>query len=191
MISITTAQSETDIQEILALQQANLKQNIPIEMQASEGFVTVHHRYDVLQRMNAKMPSIIAKDANAKVIGYTLSMLPEFAEEVPELHSLFSMINTLKYEDKPLRDYAYYVMGQSCVAVGFRGQKILARMLHKHREIYSDRYRLLIASISSKNPRSLRAHTSVGFISIHTFHDDMSDEMWHITVWDWHKDTSS
>ncbi|CAF4653643.1 unnamed protein product [Rotaria sp. Silwood1] len=68
MISITTAQSETDIQEILALQQANLKQNIPIEMQASEGFVTVHHRYDVLQRMNAKMPSIIAKDANAKGI---------------------------------------------------------------------------------------------------------------------------
>lgn len=113
MISIITDQCERDVLEILALQQANLKRNISIQMQASDGFVTVEHRPDVLQKMNLAMASIIAKDTTSKLIGYVLSMLPEFAAEVPELHSLFSTINTLNYKNKPLKEYTYYVMGQS------------------------------------------------------------------------------
>ncbi|CAF1276560.1 unnamed protein product [Rotaria magnacalcarata] len=191
MISITTVQCETDILAIIALQQANLKQNVPIEVQASDGFVTVEHRHNVLQRMNQIMPRIIAKDATSKIIGYALSMPSEFGTAVPELHSLFSIINSLEYKEKPLKDYAYYVMGQSCVAIGFRGQKILTRMLNKHREIYSDRFRLIITSISDKNPRSLHAHISGGFASINSFYDEMTNEIWHILVWDWRKDISS
>ena len=191
MISIGTVQNEADVRAILALQQVNLQRNIPVEMQTSDGFVTVEHQHDTLQRMNRTMPSVIAEDSSGKLIGYTLSMLPEFAVEVPALHSLFSTINTLTYKDKPMQEYTYYLMGQACVASGFRGQKVLSSMLHKHRELYSDRYELIITSISSKNPRSIRAHISVGFTTIHSFYDAMSDEIWYILVWDWRTAMSS
>lgn len=176
---------------ILALQQVNLQRNIPVEMQTSDGFLTVQHQHDTLQRMNQTMPSIIAEDSSGQLIGYTLSMLPEFAVEVPALDSMFSTINTLTYKDKPMQGYTFYMMGQACVASGFRGQKVLSRMLHKHRELYSDRYELIITSISSKNPRSIRAHTSVGFTTIHSFYDAMSDEIWYFLVWDWRTALSS
>jgi hypothetical protein len=191
MISISIAQSEADVRAILALQQVNLQRNVPAEIRTSDGFVTVEHQPDTLQRMNRTMPSVIAQDASGQLIGYTLSMLPEFAVEVPELHSLFSTINTLAYKDKPMQDFTYYMMGQACVASGFRGQKLLSRMLHKHRELYSDRYELIITSISNKNPRSIRAHTSVGFTAIHSFYDAMSDEIWYILLWDWRLDMTS
>ena len=185
MISITTVQSEADVSAILALQQANLPRNVPIGEQISEGFVTVEHRPDVLWRMNQTAPSIIAKNAALELIGYTLTMLPEFAPEVPELGSLFSMISRVEYKGKSLQDYAYYVMGQACVDKRYRGQKLLAQMLHTHREKYSNRYRLLVTYISSQNNRSIRAHTGVGFEIIHSILDPILNETWHLLLWDW------
>ena len=58
-------------------------------------------------------------------------------------------------------------------------------MLLKHREIYSHHYHMIITSISSKNERSLRAHLSMGFEIIHSFHDPVINETWHILLWDW------
>lgn len=191
MISITTAEDEADLRAIMALQYINLKQNTPMDARVSDGFVTVQHRYDVLQRMNMTMPSIIAKYDTFQLIGYALAMLPEFALDVPELRSLFSMIKILKYDGKPLETYSYYVIGQSCVAAGFRGRKVLARMLEKHREMYSDRYQLLITSISEENPRSLRAHISAGFIKFCSFCDEKTKEIWHILIWDWCKENTA
>ena len=104
---------------------------------------------------------------------------------------LFVTGNDLKYKEKPMQGYTYYVMGQACVAAGFRGQKILSRMLDKHRELYSDRYELIVTSISSKNPRSLRAHISAGFTTLHLFYDPMSGSSWYFLLWDWRVDRSS
>ena len=70
--------------------------------------------------MNQAAPSIIAKDGD-NVVGYALTMLPEFGTDVPELLPLFALIDTLSYKDKPLASYNWYVMGQVCVAEGYRG----------------------------------------------------------------------
>jgi hypothetical protein len=187
MISITTVQTEADVSDILALQQVNLRRNVPIDEQNSEGFVTVEHRPDVLWRMNQAAPSIIVKNAASELIGYALVMLPQFVLDVPQLDYLFSLINRLEYKGKLIEEYAYYVMGQGCVAKRYRGQKIFAQMLLMHRELYSHRYQLLLTSISSKNKRSLRAHTAVGFETIHLHYDPVLDETWHIVLWDWQK----
>ncbi|MCK8492560.1 GNAT family N-acetyltransferase [Spirosoma sp. RP8] len=186
MISITTVQSEADVQGILALQQANLRKNVPVEVQANQGFVTVEHDPTVLTRMNQAAPSIIAK-AGDTVVGYCLTMLPEFGADIPELIPLFSLIDALDYNGKPVREYAYYVMGQVCVAEGYRGQQLFDRMYQHHRDVYSNRYQLLITDISANNSRSLRAHARVGFEPLHEFHDPAIGETWVVVLWDWQK----
>ncbi|GAB3896359.1 GNAT family N-acetyltransferase [Spirosoma agri] len=183
MIIITTVQSEADVQGILTLQQANLRKNVPLAVQIDQGFVTVEHDPAVLTRMNQAAPSIIAKDGET-VVGYCLTMLPEFGTDVPELVPLFTLINTLDYNGKPLSDYPYYVMGQVCVADGYRGQRLFDRMYQHHRAVYSDRYRLLITDISANNVRSLRAHARVGFEPLHEFHDPVIGETWVVVLWD-------
>jgi hypothetical protein len=186
MISITTVQSEADVEGILALQQANLRKNVPVDIQLDQGFVTVEHDPAVLTRMNQAAPSIIAKDGD-RVVGYALTMLPEFGADVPELIPLFSLINSLNYNDKSLGDYAYYVMGQVCVADGYRGQQMFDRMFQHHRNVYGDRFQLLITDISANNTRSLRAHARVGFETLHSFHDSTIGETWVVVLWDWQK----
>lgn len=185
-MTITTVQSETDVQGILALQQANLRKNVPLDIQLDQGFVTVEHDPAVLSRMNLAAPSVIAKDGD-RVVGYALTMLPEFGTDIPELLPLFALIDSLSYNSKPLSTYAYYVMGQVCVAEGYRGQRVFDRMYQHHREVYSDRFQLLITDISANNTRSLRAHARVGFEELHSFHDSVIGETWVVVLWDWQK----
>ena len=183
-MTITTVQSQADVNGILTLQQANLRKNVPAEVQADQGFVTVEHDPAVLTRMNQAAPSVIAKDGDI-VVGYALTMLPEFGADILELLPLFELIDTLTYKEKPLRDYSWYVMGQVCVAEGYRGQQLFDRMFQHHREVYGNHYQLLITDISANNTRSLRAHARVGFETLHEFHDPAIGETWVIVVWDW------
>ncbi|GAB3763213.1 GNAT family N-acetyltransferase [Spirosoma pomorum] len=184
MITITTVQSAADVQGILTLQQANLRQNVSVDDQSAQGFVTVNHNPDVLTRMNQVAPSVIAKDG-AKVVGYCLTMLPEFANDIPELLPLFESINQIAYQGKPLREQAYYVMGQVCVDAGYRGQRIFDRMYHHQQEVYGGQYKLLVTDISEKNTRSQRAHERVGFRPLETFYDSTLGENWIVVAWDW------
>ncbi len=184
MLTITTVQSEADVLGILALQQANLRRNVPVPVQAEQGFVTVEHNPQVLTRMNQAAPSIIAKEDDT-VVGYALTMLPEFGTAVPELFPLFTLIDSLTYQEKPIRDYSWYVMGQVCVAEGYRGQQVFDRMFQHHYEVYRNRFQLLITDISATNTRSLRAHKRVGFEPIHEFHDPIIGETWVVVLWDW------
>lgn len=186
MLTITTVQSDADVQGILALQQANLRRNVPIHIQADQGFVTVEHNPSVLRRMNQAAPSVIAKDGET-VVGYALTMLPEFGADVPELLPLFELIETLSYNHQQISDYNWYVMGQVCVANGYRGQQVFDRMFQHHRHVYGNQYQLLITDISANNGRSLRAHSRVGFQAIHEFHDPTIDETWVVVLWDWQK----
>ncbi|QJW91359.1 GNAT family N-acetyltransferase [Spirosoma taeanense] len=185
-VIITTAQSDADVLGILALQRANLRKNLLADVQTAQGFLTVEHNPAVLTRMNQAAPSIIAKDGDC-VVGYALTMLSDFRNDVPELTPLFSFIDTLTYQGNALSTYDYYVMGQVCVADGYRGQQLFDRMYERHRELYARQYRLLVTDISQRNTRSLRAHSRVGFEPLHAFHDPTLGETWVVVVWDWQK----
>ena len=190
MVTITTLESSEDILSVLNLQKENLRENISTDEQITDGFLSWKHEPHVLQRMNDAAPAIIAKNSASEVVGYALANLPlpELALEIRELDLLFSWINKLEYEGKPLRDYSYYIMGQVCVKKTYRRQQIFQQMLNKHREIYHDRYQLLITLVSNKNQPSLRAHCGIGFEIIHTLaHETNKDEQWHMICWNWRK----
>ena len=179
---IKLAETSTELQQILQLQEINLAQNVPMENKKANGFVTVKHDFHVLEKMNATAPQIIAKDGE-HVVGYALVMPKEFSAFVPVLVPMFEMFEKLSYKEKTLTDYSYYVMGQICIADTHRGKGIFEQLYAKHKEVYAKKYELCLTEVSSSNPRSMRAHEKVGFKTIHNF-DDKTDN-WNIMLWDW------
>ena len=185
MVSIGIVESEEDVLAIKALQYDNLRHNVSIEKQKSDGFVTNEYDVEFLRKINRTAPSIIAKDSTSKLIGYALTILPENASDSPAINDLVSLINQTEYKGKSTKTYKYYIMGQVCIADGFRGERIFDRMYDKHRELYGNSYDLLITDISEKNVRSFRAHLRVGFEVLHSYKGHLTDEIWHVVVWDW------
>ncbi|MBI5915053.1 MAG: GNAT family N-acetyltransferase [Bacteroidetes bacterium] len=181
-IQITTIADNEDIRQVLALQQANLSTRVSDEIASSQGFVTVQHNFDLLQKMNGAVPQVIAK-AGDQVVGYALVMLPSFQDLVPVLKPMFVVFDGLDYDGKKVSDYRYYVMGQICVADGYRGMGIFDGLYLKHKELFSGSFDFCITEIATRNTRSLRAHRRVGFETIHTFRDET--DLWEIVVWDW------
>lgn len=186
MTAITTTRSNADLEGILALQQANLRQNLTDDVATEQGFVTLRYTLHQMRQMHRAGPSIIAKDGD-KVVGYVITTLPETRQFVPELANLFDQIDTLTYQNRPLPAYAYYVAGQVCVADGYRGQALLDRMYAHHQTVYSNRFQLLITDISAQNTRSLRVHERIGFQSLQRFHEPTVGEEWIVVVWDWQR----
>ena len=181
-ILFTTIADDDDIRQVLALQQANLSVQVSAEIAASQGFVTVQHDFDLLKKMNEAIPQVIAK-ADDKVVGYALVMLPSFQELIPVLKPMFLLFANLDFNGKKVAEYQYYVMGQICVAEGYRGAGIFDGLYQLHRTLFRSQFDFVATEIASRNTRSIRAHQRVGFQTIHKFQDET--DHWEIVVWDW------
>lgn len=183
-ISITTTQTDDDLRGLLALQQRNQLRNVPADQQLTQGFVTLLYTFEQMKRMHEAAPSVIAKDGD-QVVGYAITTVPGVRGDVPELGNLFAQIDDIGYQGKRLAEYPYYVMGQVCVADGYRGQGIFDALYAHHKTLYQDRFRLFITDISSRNTRSQRAHERVGFQTVKSFYEPDANETWNVVVWDW------
>lgn len=183
-IRFTTVASDDEIRQIADLQAANLASALSAETIASQGFVTVRHEADVLARMNGAAPGIIAKDAE-RVVGYALVMPREFASDVPILAPLFQMLDALSWNGVSLRDSPrWFVMGQICVADGYRGRGIVDGLYRAMAGAYRDRYDFTVTEVAARNTRSLRAHARAGFRTLHVYPDATTGEDWHVIVLD-------
>ena len=181
-IEIDVANSPQYLLQILELQAKNHVSTISAEVKQKEGFVTVKHNIELLTAMNQEARQIIARDGD-QVIAYALVMLKSFQNLIPVLVPMFNMFQKIPYKGKPVSEYSYYVMGQICVAEGYRVLGIVDKLYAKHKEVYSNKFDCLITEVSTSNIRSMKAHERVGFKTIHTF-TDATDE-WNILLWDW------
>jgi len=178
MVEARPVADERELQQMLDLQQRNLPRNLDEREQAENGFVTVEHTLDVLQRMHALVPSIVAKDGD-ELAGYALVMSVECRSFVPVLTPMFERLDA-----KPrLADRRYYVMGQICVAKAYRGQGVFDRLYAAHREYLHGKFDACVTEISVRNPRSMRAHARTGFEELERYRD-ATDE-WVVVIWDW------
>ena len=182
MLQPTIVTSTRELEQILVLQAENLIRNISDEERQSQGFVTLQHTLPTLQQMHELAPSIIVKD-NDKVVGYALSMPKECRQLVPDLESMFSVLDTVQWKNKSLKDYRYYVMGQICIDKAYRGQGLFDLLYQHHQTVYGAQFDCLVTEIASRNHRSLRAHERVGFKIVHTHRDELDE--WVVVVWDW------
>ena len=182
MITLTTVTTTKELEEILALQQCNLQQNIDAKEMQTQGFVTMIHNIDVLQKMHSLAPSIIAKDHD-KVVGYALVMLRECSELVPGLEPMFKSFESLEYQGKSLNQYSFYVMGQICIDKQYRRTGLFDQLYHKHKEIYSGKFDFIVTEVATRNQRSLRAHERVGFETLKIYRDELDE--WAVILWNW------
>jgi L-amino acid N-acyltransferase YncA len=79
------------------------------------------------------------------------------------------------------------VMGQICIAEGYRGRGIFDGLYRTMAATYRDRYDVAVTEVAARNPRSLRAHARAGFRTMHVYPDATTGEEWHIIALDFAK----
>ncbi|WP_440068728.1 N-acetyltransferase family protein [Tenacibaculum discolor] len=163
MIEFTTATNQTDLLQILDLQRQNLPEKLSETDKKEQGFVTVRHDLEILQKMNDVHPHIIAKNDN-KIIGYALSMSKNFRNNIPILISMFDEIDTTSKGAKP-----YILMGQVCIDKNFRGKGIFRGLYTKMKEEFTGIYHSIITEVDEENTRSMNAHKAIGFKTLKTY----------------------
>jgi RimJ/RimL family protein N-acetyltransferase len=184
-IVYTQVASLTDVDQILELQAINHVSGLDPATITSQGFVTVRHEPEVLRSMNDSFPSVIAKDG-PELAGYCLVMPKNFGRQIPELISMFDLLESLPWKEGLIGDSdRWFVMGQVCVAEGYRGQGVFDGMYHKLREVCSPVFDFVVTEVAERNQRSMRAHERVGFRTIHTYKDELLGETWKVVTWDW------
>jgi GNAT superfamily N-acetyltransferase len=182
MLTTGTVTTNDELLQIHRLNQQNLKQNVTVEEQNKEGFVSWLYAVDLLKKMHELAPSVIVKDGE-KLIAYALTTLKEASVFHSDLAVMFRNLEKVEYKGRPLFSYRFYCMGQICIDKNYRGKGLVNALYQKHREIYRNDYDFLLTEISSRNTRSVKAHEKTGFETIYTYSDAMDE--WKVVVWDW------
>ncbi len=183
IITYKTAKTDEDLLQILALQQKNLKRNLT---SLHDGFVTAEHNLSLLRSMNEVFPHTIAL-YEGKMVGYALTMQRTFRTALPVLAPMFDMIDTIVINGNSLQNTNYVVMGQVCIAEGYRGLGIFAGLYRAMQRYLSPHFAYCVTEVSLNNHRSLRAHAKVGFTSALQYQSE-GGEPWDLIVWKWRKE---
>jgi len=168
------SQTKNELEQILSLQEENLFKNISCETRSKEGFVTVEHSLDILERMNEVCPHIIVKH-DEKVIGYALCMHPKFSNEIEILKPMFREINMV-LPDKT----TYMAMGQICIDKGYRKMGVFRKLYETMKNSVQSEFQYIVTEVDTKNIRSLNAHYSVGFVDLKTY--SSKDQKWKLII---------
>jgi ribosomal protein S18 acetylase RimI-like enzyme len=182
MLTICTAQTESDLQGILNLQWENHLSQVSSEVKKADGFVTVKHFLNQLKSLHAISPHIIALEDH-RVVGYILAMTKESRDLIPVLIPMFDQFDQITFQGKKVSEYDYMVIGQVCVEKDQRGKGLFDQMYETYKNEFSNRYSFAVTEIALSNTRSLAAHKRVGFEVIHEFEDET--QSWVIVAWDW------
>ncbi|MEM7084847.1 MAG: GNAT family N-acetyltransferase [Bacteroidota bacterium] len=169
MIHYKRASQKYELEQILQLQRDNLPTVISEETKKMEGFVTVHHDFNILNRMNEACPHVIATHED-KVVGYTLCMHPKFGDEIEVLQPMFAETNRiLGFSEK------YIAMGQVCVDKDYRRQGIFRKLYRYMLQEIKPEFDCIITEVDIENTRSLEAHYAVGFELLSRYRSDGHD----------------
>ncbi|MBL9169203.1 MAG: GNAT family N-acetyltransferase [Verrucomicrobiales bacterium] len=182
MIRTKLVDQECELKSILALQAANLRRNLAEEEAAREGFLTAEYELDYLRRMNQSEPSVVAVDGD-RIVGYALAATQAIRHGNPLLADLFRQIDPLDFRGKLLREVPYVVVGQLCIAKGYRGIGLVGQIYGHFRRSMQGRYQCAVTDVARSNVRSLKAHWKMGFRTIHSISFDGLE--WEVVLWNW------
>jgi len=182
MLVTKLVSSKEELEQIAQLSAANQVANITAETKEKEGFVSWIYSTDILTRLHTIIPSVITMDGD-KLAGYAISLTKDCAAIYPSLDTMLEYAATVTYKGRPLTEQSFYIMGQICVDIAYRGQGVVNQLYEFHKQQFSSLYNMLVTEISVNNPRSLKAHKKVGFNIIDTHLDH--EGTWDLVAWDW------
>ncbi len=177
---ITLAETKADLIAIKDLQQKNIRGERNSNEIIKDGFVTIEYSLEELRDLSGNKHHVVIKQGDA-VLGYALYVPRESFVVRKDLGHL-SHVTQQSYGVR----HNWCIMGQVCIGAALRGKGYFRKMYNFMRETYKDRHDGIITDISSKNPRSMSAHLSVGFHLVESYKDDSGTE-WHIVAWPWNK----
>jgi GNAT superfamily N-acetyltransferase len=183
MIRFERASKIEHLDQILDLQKQNLKQNLSLEQQTSQGFVTAQHTFEELKKINDAENAMIVTD-DSGVVAYAIAMQAKLGYDMPVFNDLFAELDKIEICGKPLKSYSFIIVGQLCVHQHYRGIGLVPKLYSYYKDQLKSKYQLAITDISSLNVRSLRAHQNSGFRKVHTFYDQFTATDWDIVVMD-------
>lgn len=184
MVVITQVQTQKELNDLKALQNANLRKLIGEEEAMKEGFVTSEYSIELLGKMHQAHASIIAKE-DEEVVGYVIVTDKSVLGEHEEIDHLFHTVDQMTFNGQQLKDVSYILVGQLCVGKSHRGQGLVQAMYNYYKEQFSQQYQYLVTDISQANPRSIKAHKKSGFETIGVI--EQVGTGWDIVLWDWRK----
>jgi hypothetical protein len=182
MMTFELSDKADDLEQIVELQRLNRLDAVAAELRGTEGFVTMEYTVGELQLMRGAYRHVLAK-CDGVVIGYALVMLKECRASFPFLDNMFRDAEAAVFNGMPMRDNAYFVMGQVCVGQAFRGQGVFRKLYETLRTQMRADFDFVVTEVSLQNPRSMRAHQRVGFRGIAG--TDAEPSEWRVIVWDW------
>lgn len=161
------AQTDGELEQIVALQRANHVEVVGAEERVSQGFVSLRHDVGLLREMGERWPHVVARvRGTGEVAGYALVMERRFRERFALLEPMFERLEVVEFEGRGIEAYRWYVMGQVCVGAAHRGRGLVERMYEGHRAQMGGEFDLMITEIARTNTRSLRAHEKAGCVVI-------------------------
>lgn len=175
------AQSDAQLEGMLALQRRYLRQALTLQEQDTQGFVYLQHDLALLRRMSDALPQAIAL-YEGRVVGYCLALAVALRHQVPDLEPMFTQFERCSYLGKPLASYRYFVGGQVCVDRDFRGRGLAGRLYRHVRRSLPARYELCVTEIAARNRVSLASHERIGFRTMLDYSDGKED--WAVVAWD-------
>jgi RimJ/RimL family protein N-acetyltransferase len=99
------------------------------------------------------------------------------------LDDLIDNFDNIEYKGRKLKDVKYVVVGQLCLAKGYRGMGLVPSMYNFYRDSLRDKYECCLTEVDDKNLRSLQAHLKCGFQIVQTVHHE--NGIWYFILWDW------
>ena len=171
------ASTTEELNQILILQGKNLHHLISEEAKEKEGFVTLQHDFNILKKMNDACAHCIAKH-EGEVVGYALSMLQDFKNDVPLLVPMFNEIDHALQEQNLGIDYI--TMGQLCIDKSVRNQGVFRGLYHYMVQQFKNDFQAIITEVDIKNIRSSSAHKAVGFELLKNY--TSNNQFWEVII---------
>ena len=181
MVEFTTATS-ADLMGILDLQSRNHADQLTCEEIEQEGFVTLHHTEQLLEKMNTPYPHILAKDGD-QVVGFALVLLRNLKEDVMGLTDMFEQLQSIKKSGRSILEYRFFIMGQICIDKKYRKQGIFKGLYGEMGKRMHANFDFVITEIATKNVRSMQAHIATGF-EVLRVHEASDGDEWAIVCFD-------
>jgi predicted GNAT superfamily acetyltransferase len=162
---------ETDYAALLALQEANLRDNLAPD-QRTEGFLSARFSRDQFATMDADVAVVVA-EIDGSIVGYLCGSGVEFNRRFALLAAMIERYPHTQMHRRSLDSYESFVYGPVCVDRRFRGRGVLRGLYRALRAEVTDKFDIGVAFVAQDNAHSLSAHVQgLGMVDVGRFEFD-------------------
>lgn len=178
---ITRIGNHNDIGGVLALQRANLFDNLSPD-ERKQGFVTTPFSADQIGELIRERGVFVAEE-QGEIMGYVMAGSWEYFSKWPIFPLMVSRLKSLAASGMPVLPERSFQYGPVCINSALRGSGIFPVLFEEMRREFALRFPVGITFINRVNARSYKAHTQkLGMTVIDTF--DFSGRSYYMLSFD-------